>query len=375
MKILIVINDYMNKSNGMGISTQRFVEEFRKAGHEVRIATNNRYGETDYPMDVLTLPVFAGLIEKEGFTFAKTDRDLLQQAVEWADLVHVEDPFLLCVHGAEMAKSLGKPLTGTFHLYPENMTYAVHFGHVKGINYGFMKAFLNGVYDKCDCIQCPTKAVKERLKSYKEKQELWVISNGITEEFLGQTRPKRDDENTLRILSVGRFAVEKNQSLLIKAVALSKHKKNIKLTFAGKGPLEEKLKKISKRLGIQADFKFFPQDELKEQMLSSDLYVHCADIEVEGMSCMEAFACGCVPIISDAELSSTKDYAITSENLFEAGNARQLARQIDFFYEHPERTEELSRQYMDYAKDLSIKKSAEKVLEMMDAAKRMKEEK
>ena len=50
MKILIVINDYLNKSNGMCISTQRFVEEFRAAGREVRIATNDRYGALDYPL-------------------------------------------------------------------------------------------------------------------------------------------------------------------------------------------------------------------------------------------------------------------------------------------------------------------------------------
>lgn len=32
MKILIVIDDYFNKSNGMSISTQRFVHEFKKMG-------------------------------------------------------------------------------------------------------------------------------------------------------------------------------------------------------------------------------------------------------------------------------------------------------------------------------------------------------
>lgn len=71
MKILIVINDYLNKSNGMCISTQRFVKEFQKMGHEVRIITNNRYGELDYSLDVVKIPVFSDVIEKEGYTLQR----------------------------------------------------------------------------------------------------------------------------------------------------------------------------------------------------------------------------------------------------------------------------------------------------------------
>lgn len=36
MKILIVMNDYFNQSNGISISAQRFAEELRKLGQEVR---------------------------------------------------------------------------------------------------------------------------------------------------------------------------------------------------------------------------------------------------------------------------------------------------------------------------------------------------
>lgn len=37
MKLLIVIDDYFNKSNGMCISTQRFVREYKKMGQDVRV--------------------------------------------------------------------------------------------------------------------------------------------------------------------------------------------------------------------------------------------------------------------------------------------------------------------------------------------------
>lgn len=367
MKILIVINDYLNKSNGMCISTQRFVKEFQKMGHEVRIITNNRYGELDYSLDVVKIPIFSDVIEKEGYTFAKVNRDTIQRAVTWADVVHLEDPFLVCRRAAIEAKKLGKPVTGTFHMYPENMTYAVHMGHMHLVNYRFMRLFLKGVYNRCDYIHCPTKEVQKRLKRYHIKSKLEVISNGIDEYFLHQHRSHEFD-GTLRILSVGRYAVEKNQKVLIQAVAQSKYHDKIKLTIAGKGPLENELKALSDKLNIQVDYGFLSHDKLREKMLESDLYVHCANIEVEGMSCMEAFACGCVPLISDARLSSTKSFALHKCNLFKHGDALDLARKIDYFYEVSGLLYLQTTEYMRFAETMSVSLCAEKLINMMSRA-------
>ena len=51
-------------------------------------------------------------------------------------------------------------------------------------------------------------------------------------------------------------------------------------------------------------------------MDQSNIVVHCANVEVEGMACMEAFATGCVPIIAQSPLSSTSSYALSPNNLF-----------------------------------------------------------
>jgi len=86
------------------------------------------------------------------------------------------------------------------------------------------------------------------------------------------------------------------------------------------------------------------------------------------MSCIEAFACGCVPIISDARLSSTKSFALNDENIFEAGNAENLARKIDFFYENQKILEKESLEYMEYARQLDVSSCAMKLLDMMKKA-------
>lgn len=440
MKILIVINDYLNKSNGMCISTQRFVEQFRAAGHEVRIATNNRYGALDYPLDVVRIPVFSGIIEKEGFTFAHADVKVIRKAVAWADVVHVEDPFLVCRIAAIEARRAGKALTGTFHLYPENMTYAVGLGGFNLANRGFMHSFVAGVYNRCRFVQCPTSQVRDRLRCAGAKAELEVVSNGIAPEFIeaGRLRLEREGNAAgealgtcagvrssaggageaqvaeglrrepgdarggvalgfaggfghiggsgneapsfdgvggmaaglapLRVLSVGRLAVEKNQALLLEAVARARHGKEMRVVLAGKGPLEERLRRRAEDLGIAVDLGFREQDALRDLMCASDVYAHCADVEVEGMSCMEAFACGCVPLIGDAPLSSTKVFALTPHNLFRADDAGDLASRLDWMYENAGELRRLRSRYVEYAQTLSVRDCAAKVLDMMGRA-------
>ncbi len=382
VKILIVINDYLNKSNGMCISTQRFVEEFRAAGHEVRIATNDRYGALDYPLGVVRIPVFSGIIEKEGFTFARADMRTIRKAVAWADVVHVEDPFLVCRLAAREARRAGKPVTGTFHLYPENMTYAVRLGEIDPVNRCFLRSFVSGVYNRCLCVQCPTAQVRDRLAEVGATAKLEVISNGIAQAFIdagirrlevseaspAQQACAANSPGVLRVLSVGRFAPEKNQATLLEAIAQAKHGGQMRVTLAGKGPIEAELRKKAADLGLNVDFGFFEQDKLRDLMCANDVYVHCADVEVEGMSCMEAFACGCVPVISDASLSSTKAYALTEHNIFLHANAVDLAVKLDWLYENRFDLAALSRQYIEYAQGLGVHGCAKRVLAMMEEA-------
>ena len=142
----------------------------------------------------------------------------------------------------------------------------------------------------------------------------------------------------------------------------------MRVTLAGKGPIEAELRKKAADLGLDVDFGFFEQDELRDLMCANDVYVHCADVEVEGMSCMEAFACGCVPVISDASLSSTRAYALTGHNIFSHANAANLAAKLDWLYENRSDLSALSRQYIEYAQGLGVHGCAEKVLAMMGEA-------
>ncbi|WP_068267793.1 glycosyltransferase [Caviibacter abscessus] len=369
MKILIVMNEYFSKSNGMSISTQRFVEQFKKMGkeNEIRILAGSSKGTPDYPLPELIVPIFNSIIKKQGFSFAKVKKDVVYEAVEWADIIHLEDPFYLCSYTARVAKKMNKPCMGTFHLYAENMTYSVGLGWLRPANVLITWAFKHFVYEYCSDIQCPTEAVKERLIRYKYNSNLHVISNGIHKDSIVPRSEKPTQfKDKFVIISVGRYSVEKNQILLFEAIKKSKYADKIQLILAGKGPLENKYRKLSESLPNKAILEFMSQEQLRKTISYSDLYIHCANVEVEGMSCMEAFASGLVPLISNSYLSSTKQYALSENNLFKANDSDSLRDKIDYWIEHPEEKEEFSKKYIEFAKEYDIENSAKKLFEIFE---------
>ena len=70
-------------------------------------------------------------------------------------------------------------------------------------------------------------------------------------------------------------------------------------------------------------------DELAREASSCDLYVHAARIEVEGLSALEVLRHGVVPVIARGSLTATSQFALSEDSVFEAGDARALARAID----------------------------------------------
>ena len=105
-------------------------------------------------------------------------------------------------------------------------------------------------------------------------------------------------------------------------------------------------------------------------MNQSSIVVHCANVEVEGMACMEAFATGCVPVIAESPLSSTSVYALSQKNRFPAGNSQILAKRIDYWITHPQDLKMMSANYQNYAKSLTVQFSAKKILTMMKNAQK-----
>lgn len=218
-------------------------------------------------------------------------------------------------------------------------------------------------------IHCPSSFIANELKKHGYTANLHVISNGISSDFHYLKKEKTGAlKNTFVITMIGRYSNEKRQDLLIEAVRKCKYENNIQIVLAGKGLNEEKYIKMGKNLTNPPILKFFAKEELLELLSMTDLYTHCADAEIEAISCIEAFACGIVPIISNSPKSATPQFAIDERSLFEAGNSSDLARKIEYWIEHETQRKQMEREYATKAEDYRMEKSMEKIEEMFQDA-------
>ena len=365
------MDQYDETSNGTTMTARRFAEALRKRGHEVRVLTASKVREKGvYTLPEYRLPIFAPLVLKQGMKIADIDESVMREAIKGSDVVHLLLPFRAESAAADIAREMGIATTAAFHIQPENITYSIGLGHSKLLSSLIYRYFQHKLYNKIEYIHCPSEMIKSMLISRGYKSNICAISNGVSGAFARKTvvRPSRY-EGKFVILSVGRYSSEKRQDLIIKAIGKSKYNKNIQLVLAGKGPTEKKLKKLSdKYLYNPAEFVFLPEDGLVELINSSDLYVHASDIESEAISCIEAFSCGLVPVISDSRDSATKQFAVSELNLFHKGDAEELKNRIEWFIEHPEEKRELSDKYVEFAAEFSLDASVDKLVGVFERA-------
>ena len=387
MKVLFVINSFYTKGNGLCASARRTVAKLKERGLDVKVLSapnQDKDGpQPDFVLQSFYIPLFDPLVEKQGYLFAKADKKIIEEAIRWADVVHLEEPFSVEAKAAKIAKKLGKPCTGTYHLHPENLFASVHMARIKYFNSITLRIWRDHVFNRCQIIQCPTENVKERLSHKKFRAQLRTISNGLVLEDLVHIEkdnviPKKLSDAKYTVITIGRYSVEKDLKTLLKAMKYAKHSNDIQLVIAGRGPQEKNLKRYANclykkgYLKYPVVFGFYTLDELQQISAASDLYVHCAYIEVEGLSCMEAIQIGIVPIIADGGKTATAQFAMDHMSRFKQRDAKDLAYKIDYWLANEDKRKEEAKKYTSIGKDYDIEDSIDKLIEMFNDAIEMK---
>lgn len=371
--VIVVSCDVLGKkNNGTTLAAYNLIDALKKRGHEVRVLCSDpdkRGEEGFYIVKRLSLgPAATAYLVKNGVALSWPDHKVVADALDGADAVHVMTPFPLGNYTAREALKKGIAVTAGFHCQAENFTSHLHLKNCTPVNALTYKVFYKKLYRKVDAVHYPTRFIHDVFEKYGGKTNGYVISNGVGTEFTPGPAPERGEEekNEFRILFTGRYSREKSHSVLIDAVKKSKYRDRIRLIFAGDGPLKDKLKKKAAYLPLEPVFRFFSREELIGVIRDADLYVHPAEIEIEAISCLEAIACGAVPVISDSERSATRYFAIDEYNLFGNGDSDSLCSRIEYWIEHPEKKAERSRMYSGYAKEFDFENCMDRMESMIE---------
>jgi glycosyltransferase involved in cell wall biosynthesis len=380
MVVVFVLDNYLSETDGTNISAHRFRDELIKRGHTVRVVAIDVEGPDMYGLKEHYVPIATPVAKRSNMRFAKFDKTIVAGAFEGADIVHVFFPFQLGRECFRLAKKMGIPVCGAFHCQPENVTYNMglkDFGFVAGLLYWIFKLWL---YGRLKNIHCPSAFLAGELKKHQYGGRLHVISNGVCSCFKPAGQPAGmgddDDDDTeddktggkINILMIGRLAPEKRQDLIINAVKHSRHRDKIQLYFAGKGARQKKYAALAASLPNPPVFEFLPQERLLKLIQKTGIYVHASDIEIEGMSCIEAISCGKVPVISNSKKSASSQFALDERSLFKRGDYLDLRDKLDYWIEHPEERKKMEKEYTRLGESYNIDFSAEKLIRMFEAA-------
>lgn len=378
MKVLFVCNNAYNPGNGLSVSIHNTIRKLREHGVDARLmAVRNPDpdgAQPDFPLGHFKFPIFEPIIYANGFAYAKIDRKKITEALEWADIVHVQEAMPLENVVVRMARRMGKVLTATFHLYPQNVLANLGFPKKNFVNPFLLDNWRGLVFNRCSDIQCPTAVVWDYLTKHRFKARLHVISNGIDIPAEPVKAVPVEPAPVVDILCTGRMASEKSQKTLLQAMRYSRYADRIHLVFAGRGPKAKFYEKMARRLEaegvlkIPASFGFYSHEELKDLARKSYLYVHCAWVEVEGLSCLEAMREGSVPVIAEGDMVGTSVFARCPESLYPVYDSRALAERIDWWIEHPQERNRMAQRYADAAREYDIDRSIEALIAMFRQA-------
>lgn len=383
LKLLFVINNLYTRGNGLSASARRTVTLLRERGHDVRVLSSGtteqaqacNFTAPEFALPARRFPLADAIISAQGYAFAKPKRKVIKQAVAWADVVHLEEPFGLQARTAHVAKRAGTPVLATYHIHPENITATIHLDGLWPLNALLLASWRRRIYALARVVQCPSDSVRQRLQRWGLGDKLVTISNGVglapskpaagtkteycapggrqvaTKQTPGGAQPV--GEQIYRLLVVGRFSREKDQATILKAMRHSRYASQIQLVFAGRGPTEKSLRRAASRLvrdGVLKhvpSFNFFDAAGLDTQAEQADLYIHAAFIEVEGLSCLEVLRHGVVPVIAHSPLTATSQFALDAHSRFKARDPKALARAIDYWLSDNDRRQTEAQKYLN----------------------------
>ena len=108
---------------------------------------------------------------------------------------------------------------------------------------------------------------------------------------------------------------------------------------------------------------YVSEEEKLLYLNTADLYIHGSIVELESLACLEAVGCGLPCLIGDSPHSAAPQFALDSRFIFKHDDADDLARKIDYWYEHRDELKPLHDKVLSMAEQFRF----EKCLDMLEA--------
>ncbi|MFA5945175.1 MAG: glycosyltransferase [Candidatus Thermoplasmatota archaeon] len=260
---------------------------------------------------------------------------------EGFDLVHIQTPFFVGFWGLQAARAVGLPVVTSYHTYmPDLIPYFTPPG-MRALGKRAVWRATAAFFRRCHVVLAPSPSCAAELVRHvpgHKIRNLQVHPNGVdTARFhLGArdeaVRRRLTPDGKPVLLYVGRLAREKDVEFLVAAFARALQTlPGMHLAIGGSGPDRERIEDAIVEHGLQGSVTmlgFIPDADLASVYASADAFASASRFETQGMTAVEAQACG-LPVAA-VRARGLADYVRHRETgfLFEPGDLEGAAQAI-----------------------------------------------
>jgi len=335
LRIAYVLDTWDGVKTGGVLSARRFVEALRER-HEVTVVTTGAPGVGQVILPAFHVPGFRKVMREMGFVFALPRRRILEEVFRRSDVVHLQFPFPLGLRAVGLARRAGAPVVAAFHVQPQNLLYNVGL-RSEALAEATYRFLLRAFFSRADAVVAPSDFARDELVRRGLRVPVEVVSNGIAPAFAPRAFPRSErHQGKFLVAAVGRLAREKRLEVVVEGVRRARHAGRIQLVLTGRGPEEERIRRLGATLPLPAEVAFVSDEELVRLLCTADLLVHASEVELEGMAVLEALGCGTPALVADAPHSASRQFAPSPGFLFRPNDPDDLARRLDALVEAPD---------------------------------------
>jgi phosphatidylinositol alpha-mannosyltransferase len=333
MKIGFVLDDSLDKSDGVQQYVLTLGHWFHSQGHEVHYLVGQTE-RTDIPhVHSLSRNIQAHFNQNRMTTplpaSKQAIRELLQR--ESYDVLHVQLPYspLLAarvIHTAEARTAV----VGTFHIIP--------FSKFEALATAALGLVLRRNLKRFDAIYSVSEPAQHfARKTFRVRSE--IVPNTVNvSHFKGGRRIRKYADDKLNIVFLGRLVERKGCMHLLQALEVL-HKQNrlerVRVLICGKGPLKSKLEAFVKKhhLGNIVHFVGFVDEAAKaDYFASADIAVlPSTGGESFGIVLLEAMAAGSTVVIGGDNVGYRSVLAGRKEQLIDPTDTKAFAKRLHHF--------------------------------------------
>ena len=373
MKILHITSTYLPSVNGVAVSVSNTAQAQRNLGHSVVVLAPSVNGSKDEEIGVIRYPSLPNPLRTDyPIPLIPLNGQIIKVlSEEKFDVVHAHHPSYIAMF-ADIVSTLNNiPLIFTYHTrYDEYIKQNLNVlpkEFAEKIAYYTTKRALK----KADVVVVPSEFMRSFLQKQKTDVVTKVIPTGIGNmTTTGVTKKKLlakfDLDSTNKVLiSVCRLAKEKNVQLIVKMMNYLPDEYH--LLIVGDGPSKNDLLKLTHKQKVADRIVFvgkIPHGQVADYYNSADLYVCSSFTETQGLTLLEAFSFG-LPVVAVSS-PVNKEWINPDTGLISKNSPKTFAGCVVHIFDSGPK--KYSKKVRKIAKENSIERSAQKIIEVYDNA-------